>query len=204
MEKYENLTAVIAENLIYYRKKAGLTQSELAEKLSYSDKSVSKWERKEGVPDIHILVQLAKLYGLTVNDFLTTKKKEKIANRFVSKVLITLIAIALVWFVATTAFLVLELFLPESNEVIRHWMVFIYAIPVSCIVWTIFNSIYFGKLLNIISVSGLCWTLALSVYLTFINYPAINLVFIVVIPFQVLIVLFFILISKRNKVKKEK
>ena len=79
MEKYENLTAVIAENLIYYRKKAGLTQSELAEKLSYSDKSVSKWERKEGVPDIHILVQLAKLYGLTVNDFLTTKKKQKVA-----------------------------------------------------------------------------------------------------------------------------
>ena len=40
MEKYENLTAVIAENLIYYRKKAGLTQNELAQKLNYSDKSI--------------------------------------------------------------------------------------------------------------------------------------------------------------------
>lgn len=199
MEKYENLTAIIAENLIYYRKKADLTQSELAAKLNYSDKSVSKWERAEGVPDIHILVQLAKLYGLTVNDFLTKKKKEKIANRFISKVLITLIAIALVWFAATTTFLVLTMFLPESNEVIRSWMVFIYAIPVSCIVWTIFTNIYFNKLINIISVSGLCWTLALSIYLTFVNYPGIDLVFTVAIPFQVLIVLFFILIYKKKK-----
>ena len=76
MEKYENLVEVIAENLIYYRKKAQLTQSELASKLNYSDKSISKWERAEGVPDIHILVQLAKLYGLTVNDFVSKKKKE--------------------------------------------------------------------------------------------------------------------------------
>ena len=67
MEKYENITALIAENLIYYRKKAKLTQSEVAAKLCYSDKSVSKWERAEGVPDIHVLVELAKLYGLTVN-----------------------------------------------------------------------------------------------------------------------------------------
>ena len=60
MEKYENITALIAENLIYYRKKAKLTQSEVAAKLCYSDKSVSKWERAEGVPDIHVLVELAK------------------------------------------------------------------------------------------------------------------------------------------------
>ena len=199
MEKYENLTAIIAENLIYYRKKAELTQSELAAKLNYSDKSVSKWERAEGVPDIHILVQLAKLYGLTVNDFLTKKKKEKIANRFISKILITLIAVALVWFATTTTFLVLRMFLPESDEIIRSWMVFIYAIPITCIVLTIFINIYFNKLFNIVSVSGLCWTLALSIYLTFIDHPGIDLVFTVAIPFQVLIVLFFILIYKRKK-----
>ena len=63
MEKYENLTAIIAENLVYYRKKAQMTQLQLAEKLNYSDKSISKWERGEGVPDIFILAQLAKLYG---------------------------------------------------------------------------------------------------------------------------------------------
>ena len=199
MEKFENLTAVIAENLIYYRKKAQLTQNELAEKLNYSDKSISKWERGEGVPDIHILVQLAKLYGLTVNDFLTTKKKQKVANLFISKILITLISISLVWFIATLVFLGLRLFAPKTNETLRHWMVFIYAIPVSCIVWIVFNDVYFKRIYNIFAVSSLCWTLALSIFLTFHTYPNIELIFSVAIPFQIMIILFYLLLCRRKK-----
>ena len=78
MEKYENLTAIIAENLVYYRKKAQMTQLQLAEKLNYSDKSISKWERGEGVPDIFILAQLAKLYGLTGKKDILSQKTLKI------------------------------------------------------------------------------------------------------------------------------
>jgi transcriptional regulator with XRE-family HTH domain len=199
MENYENLTAIIAENLIYYRKKAKMTQSEVAAKLCYSDKSVSKWERAEGVPDIHILVQLAKMYGLTVNDFLTKKKKEKIANRFFSRVLITAISVGLVWFVATIAFFVLKFFLPTTSEYFKPWLIFIYAIPVSFIVSIIFSCIYFNKIFTMFNVSGLVWTLALSAYLTFIMYENIGLIFIVMIPFQVLIVFFFILLIRKRK-----
>ncbi len=199
MEKFENLTAVIAENLIYYRKKAQMTQSELAEKLNYSDKSISKWERGEGVPDIHILYQLAKLYGLTVNDFLTTKKKQKVANLFISKILITLISISLVWFIATLVFICLRLFAPKTNETLRHWMVFIYAIPVSCVVWIVFNDVFFKRIYNMAAVSVLCWTIALSVYLTFNKFPNMELIFIVAIPFQIMIVLFYWLLCKKKK-----
>ena len=199
MEKYENLVEVIAENLIYYRKKAQLTQSELASKLSYSDKSISKWERAEGVPDIHILVRLANLYGLTVNDFVTKKKKEKIANRFFSRVLITLIALALVWFFATATYLSLELFVQTNDPSIPHWMAFVYAIPVSFIVLIVFTSIYFEPMQNIIHVSGLCWTLAMCLHLTFISHPNISLIYIVAIPFQILIVLFFLLVFRKKR-----
>lgn len=201
MEKYENLTSVIAENLVYYRKKAQLTQSELAEKLNYSDKSISKWERKEGVPDIHVIVRLAKLYGLTVNDFVTTRKKEKIANRYYSKVLITLISIALVWFVATAAFFCLELFALNTQEVFPHWLLFIYAIPISFVVLVVFISIYFKKILNMFAVSALCWSIVLSLQLTFLNYPNIGLIYVVAIPFQILIILFYLLMYKKIKEK---
>ena len=199
MEKYENLVEVIAENLIYYRKKAQLTQSELANKLSYSDKSISKWERAEGVPDIHILVKLANLYGLTVNDFVTKKKKEKIANRYFSRILITLIAVALVWFFSTFAYLALELFSNIEDPFIPTWMSFIYAIPISFIVLIVFTSIYFNPIQNIIHVSGLCWTIAVSLNLTFINYSRIGLIYIVAIPFQILIILFFLLLFRKRK-----
>ena len=64
------INEVVAKNLIAYRKQKGLTQAELAEKISYSDKSISKWERGECLPDLAILKQLADFYGITVNDFL--------------------------------------------------------------------------------------------------------------------------------------
>lgn len=204
MEKYENITALIAENLIYYRKKAKLTQGEVATKLAYSDKSVSKWERAEGVPDIHVLVQLAKLYGLTVNDFLTKKKKERIANRFFSKVLITSMAVGLVWLIATIAFFVLRFFMPTTDQIFKAWLTFIYALPVSFIIAIVFSSIYFNKLATMISVSGLIWTIALSIFLTFINYAEMWLIFIVVVPLQILVVAFFLLLMKKEGISNKK
>ena len=80
MEKEEKLKSTIASNLTYYRKQAGLTQLKLAEILNYSDKAVSKWERGEGVPDIFILVQLADLYQISVNDLIGERKIIKKAS----------------------------------------------------------------------------------------------------------------------------
>ena len=68
MENISEINGRIAKKLIYYRKAAGFTQAELAEKINYSDKSVSKWEQGNGVPDIYILMQLANIYGVTVDD----------------------------------------------------------------------------------------------------------------------------------------
>ena len=48
------LTRRIAANLVYYRKLHNMTQAELAS-VRYSDKSISKWERGVGVPDIFVL-----------------------------------------------------------------------------------------------------------------------------------------------------
>ena len=64
----EKLKYQIGANIAAYRKQFGMTQAGLAEKLNYSDKAVSKWERGESVPDVLILMQLAELFGTTVND----------------------------------------------------------------------------------------------------------------------------------------
>lgn len=71
----------LAENLVKYRKLNGLTQQELAECLSYSDKSVSKWERAEGVPDVFVLLRIAQVYGVGVSELIgeTGESKETAA-----------------------------------------------------------------------------------------------------------------------------
>ena len=66
-DKITEQQAALAANLVRFRKAAGLTQLELAEKLMYSNKTVSKWERGESVPDIFTLKSIAEIYGVTVN-----------------------------------------------------------------------------------------------------------------------------------------
>ena len=73
----QDLNQTIAENLLLYRKLHGFTQSELAECLRYSDKSISKWERGEAVPDIGVLFTLSEIYGITVSELIGQSEKCK-------------------------------------------------------------------------------------------------------------------------------
>ena len=54
------LKLTVASNLIKLRTDAGMTQVELGTKLNYSDKTISKWERGEAIPDAYVLTQLGK------------------------------------------------------------------------------------------------------------------------------------------------
>lgn len=67
MNEYE-FNQRVAQNLVKYRKLHALTQAELAELISYSNKSVSKWERGEGVPDAFVLFSLSEIYGVTLSE----------------------------------------------------------------------------------------------------------------------------------------
>lgn len=73
---------VIIKNLITLRKTNNLTQKELALKLSYSDKVISKWERGESLPDINALDKIAKFYQVKVDDLMHEKniKETKLDN----------------------------------------------------------------------------------------------------------------------------
>ena len=66
--------AVFADNLSHLRSHKGWTQLELAEKLNYSDKTVSKWERGESMPDVIMLKQISDLFGITIDELLTDHK----------------------------------------------------------------------------------------------------------------------------------
>lgn len=116
----EDLKQIIAENIVFYRKEIGLTQAELAEKLNYSDKAISKWERGESYPDISTLVSLSKIFGVTVNELIADRKKVKKV-----KPLIALLSSGLVWLVATAVYVILNMILPTP----KSWLTFVYAVP---------------------------------------------------------------------------
>lgn len=197
MIKYENISEIIKDNLIYYRKHANLTQLQLAEKLNYSDKSISKWERGEGIPDIYVFMQLAKLYGLSVNDFLTAKKKSRIAHYYISKVLIMLLSVASIWLLTVIAFAVLKMVLPDMSISWQPWLLFIYAIPASFLALIIEEGIFYrNTIFGIILYSLLLWTFILSLFLSFPNIPNIKLLWTIAVPLQAIIIVVFLLVKK--------
>ena len=69
------LKLITASNLINLRTAHGMTQAELGAKLNYSDKTISKWERGEAIPDAYVLTQLAELFGVTVDELLSSHSK---------------------------------------------------------------------------------------------------------------------------------
>ena len=62
-----DLKLIVAKNITELRKQHGMTQLQLAEKLNYSDKAVSKWERGESVPDVAVLVEIAELFSVRLD-----------------------------------------------------------------------------------------------------------------------------------------
>ena len=166
MENTNEINQKIAKNLIYYRKKAGLTQAELAEKINYSDKSVSKWESGNGVPDVYTLLQLAKLYKVSMNDLVgeeTAVKEELPKKKSVGlHILIMLLSCGIVWLVAILVFVSLQIAKPDGP----WWITFLYAVMISAIVAIVYAGIWKYRLLNFISVSTLIWMSLTCIYVT--------------------------------------
>ena len=187
------LREIVSHNLIRYRKAANMTQLELAEKLNYSDKSISKWERQEGLPDLLIMFKIAEVFEITLNDLLSEKKKLARVKHRINKLLITLISFTAVWAIATAVFALLGIFNPALGD---SWLAFIYAIPASFIVLTVFAFAWGRKIHAFITFSLLSWSIPLAIYLS-LDYQPLWLLFIAIIPLQLITVFSFFLRVRR-------
>ncbi len=158
----EEMKSIIAKNIAELRQAKGWTQIELAGRLNYTDKAISKWERAESIPDVTVLVQLADLFGVPL-DYLVrsehaaaAEKKQRLgilARR--NRTFITGMCVLLVWLVALMTFVVLALCMDITRF---HWLTFAYAVPVTLIVWLVLNSVWFETKRNYFIISLLMWS----------------------------------------------
>lgn len=167
----QELKFTIAKNIQKLRQEKGMTQLELAEKLSYSDKSVSKWERGESLPDIIVLKAVADIFEVTLDYLVEEEHSGKpVTKEMVDKnykrncYIITGTSIFIVVLMATLVFGILSMFFPGTGY---PWLCYAYAVPAGLIVWLVFNSIWFNPRVNFLIVSLLVWSLLLALYLTF-------------------------------------
>ena len=177
------LRKTVAKNIAAYRKAHHDTQLDLATKLNYSDKSVSKWERGESLPDVYILSQIADLYGVSVSALIgeIQPPKESKPHYHMFSLLLSLALTTAVATLLFSMFMICKVPYPA-------WMFFVYALPVCSIICIVFTSLWWGILWQGVSVSALIWTLGLSLYLSF-ELENVSLIFLVCAALQVLTVL---------------
>ena len=187
----QDMRFVIAQNIVRLRQSYGMTQAELAEKLNYSDKAISKWERADSLPDVIVLKQLADLFSIRVDDLFCEdaplpdprERRARVRNHLI----ITLLATSLVWLIATFVFVILGL--SPSNT--AKWLAFIYAIPTGAVVLLVFNSIWGRRRLNYPIISVLVCSLLLCVHLSVFCAYGVHLwlIYLLFIPAEIIILL---------------
>lgn len=189
--------AAVAANLTRLRTAAGLTQSELGDKLNYSDKSVSKWERGDAAPDVFVMKQIADIYGVTV-DYLLQPHEENEGipapageDADYSTAIITTVSILGIWTVALLIFVILWL----TGSIV--WQIFVYAIPISLITLLVLHSIWRGGRWNQYIIAALVLSVILTVYLSLLQSNPWQL-FLLAIPAELVVFLSF-RIKRRRK-----
>ena len=172
----EKLKLQIGNNIAAFRKQCAMTQADLAEKLNYSDKAVSKWERGESVPDVMTLVQIAELFGVGMEelvnqtDAVAAPQEIHVPQRRVNKTVIQMLVSILVWFVALFIYVVLS-----SMNVPKSWIGFVYAVPANAIVLLSLRSAWGKYGLNVVLISAIVWGSLLSFYLTMLIFTGYNI-----------------------------
>ena len=98
----------IGETISSLRKKKGLTQNELAEKMNVTDKAVSKWERDLSCPDVNTISRLAEVLDVSVEELLNAKEQRKTNSKIKDLVNLIFKAVAIAMGIAVVVLNILN------------------------------------------------------------------------------------------------
>lgn len=164
-----NWKETLAQNLARLRRENGLTQAELGEKLNYSDKSISKWERAEGIPDLQVMVQLSEMYSVSIDEMIgkTDEKNMPVKKdgytHLADRTFLMIITQSIIWLIAIVMFTSLLLFAQETP---KKWLMFIYAVPASSLAAGIYFIIWKLKMWAYGAFCVFMWMAAVAAQLT--------------------------------------
>lgn len=189
----EDIKGIVAKNITELRQLNNMTQMELAEKLNYSDKTISKWERAESSPDIAVLVEIADIFGVSLDYLVKSQNIEDVVRidnsgkKKYNRKVIACISESVGWVAAIFAFIITSLIIKETTF---QWLYFVYALPIVLIVKLVFNSIWFNPRHNYVIISALMWSLIAAVHITFLYFNVnVSLIYFLGVVGQAVIVL---------------
>ena len=198
----KNINEIIGNNIKELRKVNKMTQFDLAEKLNYSNKTISRWESGDIIPDVQTLNKLSELFEVPLSKMFEPdiSIKYKLGRRYRmqigNKLATSLLFVIGVWLLAIMVFIH---YIQNYDTVV--WQIFVWAVPLSSIVGLIFNTLWGKKVYNYLLLTLLNWSLITSLYLSLYNYTF-WLLFLVGIPIQIGIILCYNIFKNKENQKK--
>ena len=187
----KDVRPIISKNLSTLRKEKGLTQAELAEKLNYSDKAISRWEHGDTLPDVNVLYELCDFYSITLSDLVSEEckppketKKEYTKEMNTYKIWRSILSVSFVWLLATLIFT----YSLAVNKKTDLWILFVWAVPVSIVVFYVFGKSFMNSLARFILSSCIMWTFIVAVFINIFPHVFWQL-FLIGVPLELIIFL---------------
>ena len=186
----KDIKSIVSVNLGTLRKQRGITQAELAEKLNYSDKAISRWEKGDTLPDINVLFEICEFYGITMND-LTSEQctapeiDQAFKNQRMYRIWTCALAGVSIWLFATLWFV--------FNLSDLLWITFLWALPISCGAVMLIGRRMFNWIVHFILASVTVWSTIASLYLHIMFFGTGSnfwYLFIVGVPLQAMVFIF--------------
>lgn len=155
------LRKTVGKNIALYRKSHKDTQAALGQKLNYTDKAVSKWERGESLPDVYVLSRIAALYGVSVG-VLIGESRPELQDSPHLHLYVWLLSMALAFFIGTVLIVAFEI----ANVAFNSWLFLLYAAALSALLSVIFTTLWWGLWRQLAAWSSFIWLIGLTVLLT--------------------------------------
>lgn len=200
----KDIKEIFAANLSELRQASGMTQLELGDRLNYSDKTVSKWERGESIPDAGMLKQIADVFGVTVDYLLeeshehtesyAVTAEERSDNQYARHMTVWKIVQAGVWLFS---FLIVVLCWVITRKF--YWLILIWTLPVSFLLSIIFTGLWAKKKWQheYVYISLFILSILVAIYLSALSYN-LWMLFLIMVPVEVLLYFIFKLVRTRR------
>lgn len=186
------LRKIVCENLITLRKANNLTQLDLSKKINYSDKTISRWEKGEVLPDYEALETISNVYNIDIAYFFKNHNEEEIVKKNNDRKKYQYAILALFACFIWTALTMIFVYLIYTKDIIM-WPLYVLGVPLTCIIINYANKHYLkNRFVFFISYSIILWSSITYIFLQLTFFNSISsawLFYIIGVPVQPCIIL---------------
>jgi len=197
----ESLKEIVSKNIINLRKANNLTQLELAKKINYSDKAISRWEKGEVLPDVETIQTLSIVFNVPMSAILESQdenKKIKLTKPTKQDILSQVFIICEIWTIISVIYAYLNI-----SKGMNLWQLFTWGIPATALILLVLSNKRKNNILSFIYGTILVWSAITCLFLQMLTSSP-WYIFLLGIPVQGMLIVRYLFNHKLNPILKRK